>query len=127
MASKQSDAVRKLYQGWLRAFAENPDWTPDDRKDLIERWNVLTTEPGSVDYIEIDAPGGVPAPRGRGTSHLHQLGRPYWVLRGQRTACRRAFTSARSNSAGSKGPPTHSLRCWWSSCEGSPRTLSRFS
>ena len=61
MASKQSDAVRKLYQGWLRAFAENPDWTPDDRKDLIERWNVLTTEPGSVDYIEIDAPGGVPA------------------------------------------------------------------
>jgi len=61
MASKQSDAVKKLYQGWLTAFAENPDWTPDDQKDLIEGWNVLTTEPGSVDDVELDTPGGVPA------------------------------------------------------------------
>jgi len=60
-ASKQSDAVKKLYQGWLTAFAENPDWTPDDQKDLIEGWNVLTTEPGSVDDVELDTPGGVPA------------------------------------------------------------------
>jgi hypothetical protein len=27
MASKQSDAVKKLYPGWLTAFAESPDST----------------------------------------------------------------------------------------------------
>jgi len=61
MASKQSDAVKRLYQSWLTAFAENPDWSPEDQRGLIEGWNVLTTEPGGVDYVEIDAPGGVPA------------------------------------------------------------------
>ena len=60
MASKQSGAVTKLYQSWLAALAENPQWSPDEQRDLIEGWNVLTTEPGGVDYIETDA-GGVPA------------------------------------------------------------------
>jgi hypothetical protein len=32
MASKQSDVVKKLYQGWLTAFADNPDWTRTTRR-----------------------------------------------------------------------------------------------
>ena len=59
-ASTQSEAAKRLYQGWLTAFAENPDWTPGDQQDLIEGWSVLTSEPGAVDYAEIDA-GGIPA------------------------------------------------------------------
>jgi monoterpene epsilon-lactone hydrolase len=60
MASKQAGAVTSLYQSWLAIPAEDPEWTLDDQKDLIEGWNVLTTEPGGVDYVETDA-GGVPA------------------------------------------------------------------
>jgi monoterpene epsilon-lactone hydrolase len=59
MASKQSAAVTRLYESWLAIPAESPDWTLDDQKDLVEGWNVLTTEPGGVDYLETDA-GGAP-------------------------------------------------------------------
>jgi acetyl esterase/lipase len=58
MASTQSEAVKTLYRSWLAAFAENPEWTPVDQQDLIEGWNVLTTEPGAVDYAEVETPGG---------------------------------------------------------------------
>jgi acetyl esterase/lipase len=54
MASKQSGAVTKLYRIWLSATAED---------DLIQgppQWDVVTAEPGGVDYLETDA-GGVPA------------------------------------------------------------------
>ena len=60
MASKQSEAVKALYRSWLSTMAEHPEWSPEDQRDLIEGWNVLTTEPGGVDYLEVDA-GGVPA------------------------------------------------------------------
>jgi epsilon-lactone hydrolase len=60
MASKQSEAVTKLYQSWRAIPAENPEWSMDDQRDMIEGWNVLTTEPGGVNYLEISA-GGRPA------------------------------------------------------------------
>jgi hypothetical protein len=53
MASKHS--ASRLYQSWLAIPAESPDWTLDDQKDLVEGGNVLTTEPGGVDYLETDA------------------------------------------------------------------------
>jgi monoterpene epsilon-lactone hydrolase len=59
MASKQSAAVTRLYQSWLTIPAESPDWTLDDQKDLVEGWNVLTTEPGGVDYLETDSGGAL--------------------------------------------------------------------
>jgi monoterpene epsilon-lactone hydrolase len=60
MASKESEAVTRLYQSWLAIPAGDPDWSLDDQRDLVEGWNVLTSEPGAVDYLETDA-GGVPA------------------------------------------------------------------
>ena len=61
MTSKQSGMVAKLYQCWLATTQE------DDLIQNPNQWDVLTTEPGGVDYLEIDA-GGVPAlwaaPRG---------------------------------------------------------------
>jgi acetyl esterase/lipase len=60
MASRQSGAVTELYRKWLAAPAADPEWTPEDQRALIEEWQVLTAEPGGVDYLEIDA-GGVPA------------------------------------------------------------------
>jgi acetyl esterase/lipase len=60
MASKQSAAVTRHYQANVAAFAENPQWTLQESQDFSEGWNVLTTEPGGVDYLEVSA-GGVPA------------------------------------------------------------------
>lgn len=54
MASKQSGAVAKLYQIWLAA-SEEDDVIQDPR-----HWDVLTAEPGGVDYLVTNA-GGVPA------------------------------------------------------------------
>jgi acetyl esterase/lipase len=61
MASTQSDAVAKLYRTWQAG---------PDEGDVIRdqtQWDVLTIEPGGVDYLEPDI-GGVPAlwaiPRG---------------------------------------------------------------
>jgi acetyl esterase/lipase len=54
MASDLSGAVSKLYQTWLSNPAEG---------DLIRdqsQWDVVTAEPGGVDYLESDA-GGAPA------------------------------------------------------------------
>jgi monoterpene epsilon-lactone hydrolase len=73
MASRQSEAVSDLYRSWQGTMAENPNWTPAQQQDLIEGWNVLTTEPGRVDYVETDA-GGVPAmwaaPKGASEEHV---------------------------------------------------------
>jgi epsilon-lactone hydrolase len=57
MASKQSEAVSKLYRSWLEIPAENPDWSTEDQHDLIAGWNVLTGEPGGVDYLETEVAG----------------------------------------------------------------------
>jgi acetyl esterase/lipase len=60
MASRQSKAVAALYRMWVTEPTERPDWVPKDQRDLVEvSWATLTSEPGGVDYIEVDA-GGVP-------------------------------------------------------------------
>jgi epsilon-lactone hydrolase len=54
MASTQSGAVGALYRIWLSSAAEG-----SPIKDQGQ-WDVLTAEPGGVDYLEVDA-GGVTA------------------------------------------------------------------
>jgi monoterpene epsilon-lactone hydrolase len=59
MASRYSGAVSDLYRSWVTEPTQRPDWTPEDQRDLVEvSWGTLTSEPGGVDYIEVDA-GGV--------------------------------------------------------------------
>jgi epsilon-lactone hydrolase len=60
MASKQSEAVTRLYRSWLTIPAGDPEWTTADQRNLIDGWDVLTAEPGGVDYLEADL-DGVPA------------------------------------------------------------------
>jgi epsilon-lactone hydrolase len=60
MASKQSVAVTKLYRSWLQIPTRNAEWSLEDQRDMVEGWNVLTSEPGGVDYLETAA-GGLPA------------------------------------------------------------------
>ncbi len=54
MASKQSSLATKLYRLWL---AQPPE---DELITIQYGWELLTDEPGGVDYAETDA-GGVPA------------------------------------------------------------------
>jgi len=67
MTSTYSGAVTKLYQAWLAPSAE------DDLVQSPQQWDVLTTEPGGVDYIETDA-NGVPClwaiPKGASEDHV---------------------------------------------------------
>lgn len=60
MASTESLALGRLYQGWLETLAANPDLPIGDVRALFEHWGDVTGEPGGVDYQEVDA-GGVPA------------------------------------------------------------------
>jgi acetyl esterase/lipase len=54
MASTESRAVTNLYRAFLA------DSASDDLVQGPQHWDVLTAEPGGVDYVEVDA-GGVPA------------------------------------------------------------------
>lgn len=58
MASKQAQAIITLYKGWLAEMAANPQMSLDDMRILFDHWGDITGEPGSVDYLEVDA-GGV--------------------------------------------------------------------
>ncbi len=60
MASKQSSAVSELYRMWVEIPTQNPQWSLEDQRDLVEGWNILTSEPGGVDYVETEA-AGLPA------------------------------------------------------------------
>src|SRR4051794_2928316 len=60
MASKESEALNRLYRDWVAALEANPEMPLDELRHLFERWGDITGEPGGVDYIETDA-GGVPA------------------------------------------------------------------
>lgn len=59
MASKQSEALKDLYKGWVAAMGANPHMSLEDMRGLFDHWGDVTGEPGGVDYIEVDA-GGVP-------------------------------------------------------------------
>jgi monoterpene epsilon-lactone hydrolase len=62
VASRESHAVNELYRQWLAASAQHDDWSADNQERLVEdTWITLTSEPGGVDYVEVDAGGPLPA------------------------------------------------------------------
>ena len=73
MASAQADAIKDLYRGWVAAMAADPEMSMDDLRLMFEHWGDVTAEPGSVDYVEVDA-GGVAAmwaiPKGCSDKHV---------------------------------------------------------
>jgi epsilon-lactone hydrolase len=60
MSSKQFDELKVLYKSWTAALAANPTMELDEMRRMFEHWGDVTAEPGSVDYLEVDA-GGIPA------------------------------------------------------------------
>ncbi len=60
MTSIKSIELSNLYAGWVTAMHRNPDMSLDEIRRLFSHWGDVTTDPGGVDYIEVDA-GGVPA------------------------------------------------------------------
>jgi monoterpene epsilon-lactone hydrolase len=60
MMTTTPDLVKSLYERWSAAFAEEPEMSLDRWRAMIEDWPQVTTEPGRVDYVEVDA-GGVPS------------------------------------------------------------------
>lgn len=61
MASKQSEAVRDHWRAMTETARANPDQTPEEVRERIEKyWPALTGEPGGVDYLEIEV-AGLPA------------------------------------------------------------------
>jgi epsilon-lactone hydrolase len=60
MASKESQAVKDLWASLTEAARANPNQTPEDVRDRVEHWGDLTTEPGGVEYVEIEV-AGLPA------------------------------------------------------------------
>ena len=57
MASPQAQAMNDRYHGWIDTMAKNPDLGLVGNRDLSEHWGDLTTNPGGVDYLEVDADG----------------------------------------------------------------------
>ena len=57
MASKQTEALNKLYLEWVAALRANPEMPLDEVRHMFEQWERITGEPGDVDYIETDAAG----------------------------------------------------------------------
>jgi epsilon-lactone hydrolase len=61
MASKRSEAVRDHWRSMTEAARANPDQSPGEVRERIERyWPALTAEPGGVDHLEIEV-AGLPA------------------------------------------------------------------
>jgi epsilon-lactone hydrolase len=61
MASKQSEAVRDHWRSMTEAARANPNQTPGQVRERVERyWGELTAEPGGIDYLEIEV-AGLPA------------------------------------------------------------------
>ncbi len=60
MASKQSEALKTLYTGWVERMGANPEMGLPEMRDLFEEWHLPTAEPEGVTYGEVDA-GGVPS------------------------------------------------------------------
>ncbi|WP_049558864.1 alpha/beta hydrolase [Nonomuraea sp. SBT364] len=59
MAGK-TDWLTEHYRQVNAGFAQNPPISLEESRDLNDHWSDATTEPGGVDYAEVDA-GGVPA------------------------------------------------------------------
>ena len=58
MASEESAIVREHWRRMTEAARANPNQTPDDVRDRVERhWGTLTAEPRGVDYLETEVAG----------------------------------------------------------------------
>ncbi len=57
MASKQSNAIKDLYNHILKTLGEHPDMPLEEVRTLLEHVGDLGREPGGVDYIEADCNG----------------------------------------------------------------------
>jgi epsilon-lactone hydrolase len=57
VVSKQSQALSEHYRRSNAVAAMNPPLSLAEMRDLDEHWGDLTTEPGGVNYIEIEADG----------------------------------------------------------------------
>ena len=61
MASKRSEAVRDHWHSMTKAARANPDQSPEEVRERVERyWPALTAEPGGIDYLEVEV-AGLPA------------------------------------------------------------------
>ena len=57
MASPQAAAIDALFDSFVGALAANPAMEIDELRDMLERCGDLATDPGDVDYLDIDAIG----------------------------------------------------------------------
>ncbi len=57
MASKESNAIKELYDSWTARMEANPDMQLDELREMLEHWGDLTPEPGGIDYIEEECSG----------------------------------------------------------------------
>lgn len=57
MASPQAAAIDALFDSFVSALAANPQMEIDELRDMLERCGDLATDPGGVDYLDIDADG----------------------------------------------------------------------
>ncbi len=57
MASPQAAAIDALFDSFVSALAANPEMEIDELRDMLERCGDLATDPGDVDYFDIDANG----------------------------------------------------------------------
>lgn len=57
MVSKQAAAIDDLFDSFLAALAANPEMEIDELRDLLERCGDLASDPGAVDYLDIDVDG----------------------------------------------------------------------
>ncbi|MGW4643730.1 alpha/beta hydrolase fold domain-containing protein [Sphaerisporangium sp. NPDC004334] len=61
MARRKPDIVRDHWRGMTRAAQDDPDQTPEEIRERVERyWPGLTTDPGGLDYLETEV-AGLPA------------------------------------------------------------------
>lgn len=71
--ARKNDWLTEHYRMVNAAFAQNPPISLEESRDLNDHWGDATTEPGGVDYAEVDA-GGVPAmwatPKGSATDRV---------------------------------------------------------
>lgn len=74
MSNVKSDIVRDHWASMMAAALADPDQTPAKVRERVERnWPSLTTEPGGVDYSEVEV-SGLPAlwvvPKGSSADHV---------------------------------------------------------
>jgi monoterpene epsilon-lactone hydrolase len=57
MASPQAAAIDQLFDSFLAALVAKPDMPLDELRDLLEKCGDLASDPGGVDYLDVDADG----------------------------------------------------------------------